>query len=821
MNYSLLNISKILNAKIIGNSNLQISTVCIDSRKVQSSANALFFALVGKNHNGHEFIAELYRNGVRAFVVSENKNYTNLFPNAGFIQVEDSLFALQDFAAYHRIQNNYETIGITGSNGKTIVKEWLYQLLSQDRRIVRSPKSYNSQVGVPLSVLQMTNDYNLAIFEAGISMPNEMQRLEPIVAPTIGVFTNIGTAHQENFSSLESKVKEKMKLFTNTKTLVYFNNNQLIDSIAKHEASKKGIKLFTWGKKKGADVQVLDVKRDAGTTTVNLVSQKNNLSITIPFTDDASLENAMHCLCIMLILGVPQETISNRMAHLMPVAMRLELKEGINGCTIINDSYNSDIGSLSIALDFLAQQRQHPKKILVISDILQSGTQPELLYSEVANMAKAKGVDKVVGIGGVISSFSKLFPPSSTFYPDSNSFIKSINRQSFSNAAVLLKGSRVFQFEHISTALEKKTHRTILEIDLNALVNNLNYFRSLLNPEVKIMVMVKAFSYGSGSHEIANLLQYHRVDYLGVAFADEGVALREAGISLPIVVLNPEFGSYDIMIDYNLEPEIFSFTSLKNFVTAVNRKGVSGYPIHIKIDSGMHRLGFFQDEIEEVAKILNQNECIRAESIFSHLAGSDEREHDDFTKKQITIFEQSSSKLSQLIGYKPLRHILNSAGIERFKNAQFNMVRLGIGLYGISSVHKNKLQNVSTLKSFVAQVRELPEGETVGYSRKGKLSRRSIIATIPIGYADGLSRGLSNGNGNMLVKGALAPIIGNISMDTCAVDVTNIPNINVGDEVVVFGKNPTIIQIANALGTIPYEVLTSISRRVKRIYIQE
>ncbi len=821
MNYSLLDISNIIDAKINGNSSISIKSICIDSRKALANVNVLFFALVGKNHNGHQFIAELYQKGIRAFVVSEANDYKNIYPDAGFLIVDNTLAALQKLASYHRGQFKYTTVGITGSNGKTIVKEWLYQLLCGERRIVRSPKSYNSQVGVPLSVLQMTQEYDFAVFEAGISQPNEMDRLEPIIAPNIGIFTNIGSAHQENFPDLKSKVKEKMKLFANTKVLIYCSDSSLIDSIAKQEATKGNINLFTWGKNKTSNVLVLDTKKLQGKTTARIVFQKDSFTINIPFTDDASIENAMHCLCAMLILDIPIKIIAERLERLTPVAMRLELKEGINGCTIINDTYNSDIGSLSIALDFLAQQRQHPEKILVISDILQSGTHPELLYSEVANMAKIKGVDKMVGIGNVISSFSNLFPPNSVFYPDSQSFIKSINRQSFSNAAILLKGSRVFQFEHISTVLEQKTHRTVLEIDMNALVNNLNYFRSLLNPHVKVMAMVKAFSYGSGSHEIANLLQYHRVDYLGVAFADEGVALREAGISLPIVVLNPEFGSYEVMIDYNLEPEIFSFTSLENFVVAVNKKGVSSYPVHIKIDSGMHRLGFLQNEIEKLAIKLNENESIKVESIFSHLAGSDEREHDGFTKNQIDLFEQASRKLSQLVGYSPIRHILNSAGIERFKDAQFDMVRLGIGLYGVSTVSNSKLQNVSTLKSFVAQLRELPKGETVGYSRKGLLKRCSTIATIPIGYADGLSRALSNGVGSMLIKGETAPIIGNISMDTCAIDVTDIPSINVGDEVIVFGEKPSIIEIANALNTIPYEVLTSVSRRVKRIYIQE
>ncbi|KAB2869610.1 MAG: alanine racemase, partial [Bacteroidales bacterium] len=529
---------------------------------------------------------------------------------------------------------------------------------------------------------------------------------------------------------------------------------------------------------------------------------------------------AMHCLCLMLILKIDYKTIEQRMAKLTQVAMRLELKEGINNCSIINDSYNSDIGSLKVALDFLVQQKQHSNRILILSDIMQSGLKPETLYSEVALLTKEKGINKIIGIGTEISKFSNLFSIDKEFYADTTEFLQNFSRRQISNSAILLKGSRAFHFERISAILEQKSHRTVLEVNINSLVHNLNFYRSQLKPNVKLMALVKAFSYGSGSFEIANLLQFHRVDFLGVAFADEGVALREAGISLPIIVLNPSFGTYELMIEYELEPEIYSFTGLKEFIAAMDRMGVSNYSVHIKIDSGMHRLGFTPDEIPELISMLKQNKLIKVRSIFSHLAASDETEHDNFTQHQIDTFAKTCNEIAQAIGYTPIRHILNTGGIERYPNAQFDMVRLGIGLYGISSTQKDKLLPVSTLKSRIIQVKHLTEGETIGYSRKGKVTRPTTVITIPIGYADGLNRKLSNGIGKMLVKGKLVPTIGNISMDTCTIDATGI-DVAEGDEVTIFGTNPTIYDVAKALETIPYEVLTSISRRVKRIYYQE
>ncbi|RPH30743.1 MAG: bifunctional UDP-N-acetylmuramoyl-tripeptide:D-alanyl-D-alanine ligase/alanine racemase [Bacteroidales bacterium] len=818
LNYPVLEITNILNAKQIGKTDRTIKSVSIDSRSIAGGENVLFFALIGQHHDGHLYITDLYNyHGVKAFVVSKTDSYLQQFPEATFIHVPDTLQALQKLASYHRSRFTYPVLGITGSNGKTIVKEWLSQLLSTDYRVVRSPKSFNSQVGVPLSILQMDETYQIGLFEAGISLPHEMEKLESIIAPDYGILTNIGNAHQENFEDQRQKAIEKIKLFANTKQIIYCKDHSLIDSIFQQKTPKN---TFTWGHSPNADVQIKSITIKNGSTTIRLCFKGEDYAFSIPFTDSASVENAMHCYCFMLLLGIEAETISSRMERLIPVAMRLELKEGVNNCTLINDSYNSDIGSLSIALDFLLQQKQHPQRILILSDILQSGQSPKVLYTEVARLISEKRVDKLIGIGKDIGEFANLFKVEKEFFSNTNEFLDSFSRRQIFNSAILLKGSRTFHFERISAVLERKAHRTVMEVNLNALEHNLNYFRSLLKPNVKVMALVKAFSYGSGSYEIANLLQFHRIDYLGVAFADEGVSLREAGITLPIIVLNPSFGTYELMIEYNLEPEIFNFSGLNEFVEILGRSGVDTYPIHLKIDSGMHRLGFTSNEVDELIAKLKGCPSIKVQSIFSHLASSEDCEHDSFTQEQIYCFSSICDQISKSIGYSPIRHILNSAGIERFPLAHFDMVRLGIGLYGVSSVDQTKLQNVSTLKTHVIQVKHLTIGETVGYNRKGVITKPSTIITIPIGYADGLNRKLSNGCGQFLLKGQLVPTIGNVSMDTCLLDATGV-DVKEGDEVVIFGKNPTIFDLAKAIETIPYEVLTSISRRVKRVYFQE
>lgn len=827
MNYTLEKIAAVINSTVSGNGSRAavIRNLLIDSRKLSNAETSLFFAIKGERHNGHAYLKELYDRGVRNFVVSSLPANTDLFPDVCFCQVNDTLVALQQLSAFHRQQFKIPVIGITGSNGKTIVKEWLYQLMREDKNIVRSPKSYNSQVGVPLSVWQLSDDNNLGIFEAGISQPNEMKLLQAIIQPTIGLITNIGHAHDENFENQKQKVDEKLKLFRHSEVLIYCKDYLPVHNEITNSKAFADLKVFSWSRKMRADLLIGRITKGTADTEIQGVYKNDFIRIHIPFTDEASIENAIHCWATMLHLGYESQVIADRMSFLSPIAMRLELNEGINNCSIINDSYNSDLGSLAIALDFLNQQKQHVKKTLVLSDILQSGRSEETLYREVAELIHKKGVSRLIGIGENISGQQHLFHVEKSFYRSTDEFLKQYNTTLFRDETILLKGARAFGFEAISKIIQQKAHETVLEINLNAIVHNLNYYRSKIKADTKIMAMVKAFSYGSGSFEIANVLQFHRVDYLAVAYADEGIELRKAGITMPIMVMNPEEQSYDAMIQYHLEPEIYSFRVLNLFEETLKRTGhlqEKSISIHIKLDTGMHRLGFEASEINELIVRIKNNRQIVIKSVFSHLAASDEVEHDDFTWQQIKRFNEMSDAIKSHFNYPVMKHVLNSAGISRFPDAQFDMVRLGIGLYGIGAGagEQSYLQNVSTLKTSISQIKNIPANETIGYSRKGVAKRDIQIATVPIGYADGLSRKLSGGKGKMMVKGKPAPIIGNVCMDMCMIDITDI-NASEEDEVIVFGEGYSIAEIAKDVGTIPYEILTNVSRRVKRIYYQE
>lgn len=821
--YNIQKISEILQAEaLIGNPIEEIEHILTDSRKVIHAEKSLFFALVGQRHNGHKFIKELYEKGVRNFVISDKT--VSVPENCNVLIVKNTLDALQKLAAYHRKQFNLPVIAITGSNGKTVVKEWLYQLLKDDKNIVRSPKSYNSQIGVPLSVWQINKEHELGIFEAGISFPGEMEKLQKIIQPNIAIFTNIGEAHAENFNSIEDKISEKIKLFTLPEVIIYCKDYSLI-----HEAIKKiypNKKTIVWSKKSKADLQIAKIEKKNNKCFIQGIYQNHFTEITIPFNDEASIENAINCWVCLLHLGVNEDIISERMKHLSPIEMRLELKEGINNCSIVNDSYSSDVISLNIALDFISQQKQHEKRTVILSDILQSGKTEDALYKEVALMLEQRNISRLIGIGEAISRQKHLFKQESWFYKNTEDFIRHFNHALFQNEVILLKGARPFGFEQIVKYLQQKAHETVLEINLNAIINNYNYYKSKLKPDTKLMVMVKAFSYGSGSFEIANILQFNHADYLAVAYADEGIELRKAGITLPIMVMNPELHSYDSMIKYQLEPEIFSFRVLHLFAEALQRNinllNNKPFPIHIKLDTGMHRLGFEEFDLNELIIRLKNNKQIKIQSVFSHLAGSDDSNLDNFTHHQINLFKKMSAEIQMHFNYPILRHILNSAGISRFPEAQFEMVRLGIGLHGIGANEYDQsfLQQVSRLKTTISQIKHVKKGDTVGYGRKGIADKDITIATVPIGYADGYNRKLSNGNGYMLVNGEKAPIIGNVCMDMCMLNVSGI-NCKEGDEVIVFGEELPVTILAEQLNTIPYEILTSISRRVKRIYYQE
>ncbi|MCU0444149.1 MAG: bifunctional UDP-N-acetylmuramoyl-tripeptide:D-alanyl-D-alanine ligase/alanine racemase [Microscillaceae bacterium] len=796
-----------------------IEHLLIDSRKVAFPETSLFFAIRGERHDGHNYIGELIKKNVRNLIVETDSHPQILAidksenPHLNIILVPNTILALQQIVAAHRQQFNYPVIGITGSNGKTIVKEWLYQLLSPDFQIVKSPKSYNSQVGVPLSVWEMQAGHQLAIFEAGISQPNEMANLAEVIRPTLGIFTNIGTAHDEGFESREQKIQEKLQLFRHSEVIYSLHSQTL--SRPPYQLTQN-FRLIT-------KTQSLDNQ----SVTIIFEFEQQNYQLDLPFGDEASLENALTCLLILLHFKIPIGEIQSRFLRLKPISMRLELKQGINQCYIIDDSYNNDLAGLDMAMNFMAGQKQKGKRILILSDMLETHLPDNQLYTQIFQLIESKSlIDEVIGIGEKLYAFQDLLIKSehsfgTQFFASTQDFLQSSLIQNFHNALILIKGARVFQFEQIVKRLQQKTHGTILEINLDAIVHNLNFYRSLLKPATKIMVMVKAFAYGSGSAEVANLLQYHRVDYLGVAYADEGVFLRQNGIHLPIMVMNPNPDTFQQLLDYQLEPEIYSFKMLNEFLNYCREIGKKDFKIHVKMDTGMHRLGFAPDELTDLIAILESQMPWHAQvaSLFSHLAGADDARHTEFSQKQIAIFKDCAQKLEEALGYDTLKHILNTSGITRFPQAQFEMVRLGVGLYGVepNGFYQDKLETVGKLKTTISQIKAIPQGETIGYGRWGVAQQDLQIATIAIGYADGFNRAFSRGVGEVLVNGRRVPVIGNVCMDMTMVDITGI-EAQEGDEVIVFDNQLTINELAQKINTIPYEILTNVSERVKRVF---
>ncbi len=825
--YSGEEVAEIMKAHLLSPDGVSITVedILIDSRRFIRSARTLFFALKGVRNDGHKYIRHLYLKGIRYFVISDSNFSRSGLESASFFEVSDTLKALQQLAAFHRSQFDIPVIGVTGSNGKTIIKEWLFQLMSADKKIVRSPKSYNSQIGVPLSVWQINRQHELAILEAGISRPGEMENLQAIIKPTLGIFTNIGEAHSEGFISLAQKVGEKLKLFTRVNKLIYNNDQKELLEVIIRTGILENLNTFTWGIDNNSDLRITERLTAEASTTIQAVYQDEEVSIEIPFTDAASVENAIHCWAAMLVAGYDGEVIRQRMVELTPIAMRLEQKEGVNNCTIINDTYNSDFNSLTIALDFMRQQNQHREKVVILSDILQSGRSEVELYADVAGLLKQKGITRLIGIGPAISRHSGLFEMEKDFFTATRDFISGFPMASLRNQTILLKGARIFEFERINRFLQQKVHETVFEINLSALVENLNFFRSKLMPETKVMAMVKAFSYGSGSFEIANVLQFHQVDYLAVAYVDEGVELRNAGIGLPIMVMNPEEYTFDLMIKYQLEPEIFSFRALKMLEKAIKRNALpqnKPVKVHLKLETGMHRLGFQEDELDELIARLKLNPLVYVQSVFSHLVGSDKPSLDDFTHTQIALLKQMSQKLKDGLEHPFIIHLLNSAGISRFPEAQFDMVRLGIGLYGISS-HADtarSLRHVTSMRTEITQIKKVRTGDSVGYNRSFIAKKEHHIATVSVGYADGLFRMLGNGNFSFWINGKPAPIVGDICMDMCMIDVTGL-EVKEGDTVFVFNAEHPVTELAAATNTIPYEVLSRISRRVKRVYFHE
>jgi Alr-MurF fusion protein len=813
-------ISEIIDGKLTGPTDLQVTDIFTDSRQLNFTDGYVFFAIKGVNHDGHQFVENLYYKGIRIFVVVNLPSGLSGFPDAAFIKVNDTVAALQKLAAFKREEFKSTVVAITGSAGKTIVKEWLADIMGMTTSVVRSPKSYNSQIGVPLSVWKLDNKYKLGIFEAGISLPGEMERIQHVIKPQIGIITNIGDAHSENFNNITVKAKEKLKLFRNANTIIFCRDNKIIRDLLLQDDNLKTKILIDWSfEEKSAEYFIKKMSLPDGKTGLEISIASSILEFEIPFTDRASVENAVTVAVASIVLGVQPEILSKGLSNLISVAMRMEKKGGINDCQLIEDYYNSDPGSLGMAIEFLKSQKIR-KTTLILSDFVQSGRDEAELYKEVADLIKQTGISRFYGIGEALMRQHKLFDTSSSFFRTTDEFIKSFNAGDFKNEIILLKGARLYEFERIGKLLEQKVHQTVMEINLDAIAHNINEFRRVLKHDTRIMAMVKAFAYGAGPSEIASLLEYHRVSYLGVAYADEGVELRNAGVTLPVMVMNPDPSSADIMIKYNLEPELYSFNSFKSFVSTASRYGLINYPVHIKIDTGMHRLGFMPDKVEELAGMLRDYDSVKVVSVFSHLAASENPLFDSFTHNQVSIFLEASEKIQKATGYKFIRHILNSSGISRFPQYQFEMVRPGIGIYGIGHFENLSLRPAGRFKTRISQIKKIKAGEPVGYGCADTSDYERTIAIIPVGYADGLNRRMGNRNGRVFIGSTGVPLIGNICMDMCMADVTDL-NVKEGDEAEIFGENIPIDEIAEKCQTIPYEILTSIPARVKRIFFRE
>ena len=822
MRYTIENVTALIGARRFGHSATQVEWLLTDSRSLVFPETTLFFALRTKVGDGHRYVADLYRRGVRNFVVGTlPAEHETAFPDANFLQVMSPLKALQRLAERHREEHDIPVIGVTGSNGKTVVKEWLYQLLSPTLHVTRSPKSYNSQVGVPLSVCLLGEHSEIGIFEAGISQPGEMAALRAIIQPTIGVMTNIGPAHQENFESVEEKCHEKLSLFQDAKVLVYCADDAVVDECVA-TSLLRGERLAWSRRNPSAALFVSAVETLERGTRITYRFHGAEATMTIPFTDDASTVNCIHCLAVLLSLNFSAEEIASRMKRLEPVAMRLEVIQGVRNCTLINDTYNSDAASLDIALDFMARRPeiQNKQKVLILSDMFQTGLPATELYAKVAELLNRRAIDHFIGVGPEISHAHSLFLMKKSFFPSGEALADSGLLDTLHDSLVLIKGSRPVGFEKITAALSLRVHETTLHVNLDALAGNLNYYRSFMKPETKMVCMVKASAYGAGSVEVAKTLQDRGVNYLAVAVADEGAELRRAGITAGIIVMNPEMTAFKTLFDYELEPEVYNFKLLDALIKAAEKEGIQGFPVHIKLDTGMHRLGFDPRlDLPALIDRLHHQTSVIPRSVFSHFVGSDSPDFDDFSARQFALFDEASKTLQAAFPHKILRHICNSAGIERFPERHLDMVRLGLGLYGIDPIDNRSLQNVTTLRTTILQIRECPKGDSVGYSRRTVLERDSRIAAIPIGYADGLNRHLGNRRGYCLVNGQRADYVGNICMDVCMIDVTD-TDCREGDTVEIFGDNLPPAELARLLDTIPYEILTSVSDRVKRIYFQ-
>ena len=830
MNYSITEISNVLEltGERIIDEDAIVSQLLTDSRSLTQPEETIFFALRTEADDGHNYIPDLFGKGVRNFVVASDYFPLPEYASANYLQVESPLEALQTLATYHRRRfRELPVIGITGSRGKTTVKEWLYQLLKDDYRIVRSPRSYNSQIGVPLSLWDIDNNTDLAIIEAGISTTGEMDNLQAMIRPTVGIITNLGSEHNDGFASMEQKAQEKAKILFNCECIVYCADDPLVTHTIAPLVESDVAVAMSWSRNHcEAPLQIDGTDRTENATTLHYTCDDEPGTVTIPFTADRDLDNAITCLAVLLHLGIDREVIAQRMATLTPVGTRLNVIEGVNNCTVIVDSYTSDYNSLTPALNFMTRRAGNRPCTVILSDLSNESYSGDELYIRVSELLKTKRVNRLIGIGKEMCRYSHYFEvlPQSRFYHDTQDFIADVAKGDFEDETVLIKGDPSFGFSQIIDLLEAKQHITVMEVDLNALAHNFKFFKSLIKPGTKTIGMVKASGYGAGSYEIAKTLQDCGCDYLAVAVHDEGVELRKASITMPVIVLNPNGVNYKAMFQYRLEPELYSLEMARDLIKEGKRYGVQGFPVHIKIDSGMHRLGFTREQLPELIDLLKSQDVIVPASVFSHLSVADEPNQDAYTQAQFDYFDACSEQLQQAFGHHIMRHILNTSGVVRFPEHQYDMVRVGIGLYGIRTLFdgsEDTLKPVSALRSVIISIKDWPAGTTVGYSRRGVLERDSRIATVNIGYADGFDRHFGNGHVSMWVGGKLCPTVGNVCMDAVMIDITDVPSCKVGDTVEIFGEHVPVEQLSEARGTIPYEILTSVSPRVKRVYYRE
>ncbi len=830
MNYSITEISNVLelaNEHIIDEDAI-VSQLLTDSRSLTSPRETIFFALRTDAGDGHNYIPDLFDKGVRNFVVARDYFPLPECAGANYLAVESPLEALQALATFHRRRfRELPVIGITGSRGKTTVKEWLYQLLKDDYRIVRSPRSYNSQIGVPLSLWEIDNNTDLAIIEAGISTTGEMDNLQAMIRPTIGIITNLGSEHNDGFASMEQKAQEKAKILFNCESIIYCADDPLVTHTIAPLVESDVAMGMSWSRKHSdAPLQIEQTERNDKSITLHYSFQDEPGTVTIPFTADRDMDNAITCLAVLLQMDIDRETINQRMAALTPVGTRLNVIEGVNNCTVIVDSYTSDYYSLTPALNFMTRRAGNRPCTVILSDLATESYSGDELYIRVSELLKTKRVNRLIGIGKEMCRYSHYFEwmPHGRFYHDTQDFINDVAKGDFEDETILIKGDPSFGFSQIIDMLEAKQHITVMEVDLNALAHNFKFFKSLIKPGTKTIGMVKASGYGAGSYEIAKTLQDCGCDYLAVAVHDEGVELRKASITMPVIVLNPNGVNYKAMFQYRLEPELYSLEMAQDLIKEGKRYGVQEFPVHIKIDSGMHRLGFTQEQLPELITLLKGQDVITPASVFSHLSVADEPDQDAYTQAQFDCFDACSELLQQEFDHHIMRHILNTSGIVRFPEHQYDMVRIGIGLYGIRTLFdgsEDTLMPVSALRSIIISVKEWPAGTTVGYGRRGVLERDSRIATVNIGYADGFDRHFGNGRVSMWVNGVMCPTVGNVCMDAVMIDVTDVPSCKMGDTVEIFGEHVPVELLSEARGTIPYEILTSVSPRVKRVYYRE